>query len=104
MIGDNTDRTAAQPGKSDNYIHRKIFMHLKKLAIIDNAVNHFFHVVRFIRILRDNAVEFFFLAIQRIGALGHRRVFQIIQRDIAEQLAYFLNSIGLVFAGKMSHS
>ena len=57
-------RAPATPSKPKKKVEKKADApEPKKLAVINNTENDFLHVIRFIRIFRDYAVEFFFLAI-----------------------------------------
>jgi hypothetical protein len=66
---------------------RPVLVHLEKVAVIDHAPDDLVHVVRLVRVVRDERVELGLFAVTWIRRLGERRRIHVVLRQEREQVA-----------------
>ncbi len=73
LIGHDPNRLAVQTRESDDDVFRVVFVDFKKVSVIDDRMNHVFHVIGHVRLIGDQRIEFLVNAIDRIGTRLARR-------------------------------
>ena len=87
LLRDDADDAPIHARKTDYDISREMFLHLKKIAVVHNASNDIFYIIRFVRIVRHNVVELFIRAQGRVCRRAARRVFGVVLRQKRKQRA-----------------
>src|SRR5438552_6235698 len=84
LMGNNADRAAIQATKSDQNIRSKVWLDLKKFAIVDDMFNNRLHIIRFAGTIGNNCVKFLDNTPWRVGGIDAGRIFKIIRGDKAQ--------------------
>ncbi len=71
------------------------------MFVIDNPVNNILHIVRFVRIGRNNFVQGHIRAAGGIGRFSHGRVGHVIGRNKADQFTDHHQGLFFIFTCKM---
>ena len=71
-------RVPAEAGKAADDVLREPLVHLEELPLVDDPLDHRLHVVRLVRVVRDERVELRVLAIAWIDRLGVRRRVEVV--------------------------
>ncbi len=95
------DRAPFEPRESHHEILRKVLVNFEEFALVHDFVNRILDVVRFLRIFRHQRVQRRRSAIPRIVRRAPRRIFKIIRRQVAEQLANHREALGIVARNEM---
>ena len=104
LIGHDPDRLPVEPRKSHHDVLGIVLVNFEKVAVIDNRVNHIFHVIRQVRLIGDERVELLVQPIDRIVAGLARRVFQIVRWNETQQFANRRQTLGIVAAHEVRHA
>ncbi len=88
LISDNPDRTPTQPREPDTDVRRKHLLHFEEVTIIDDRVDHFANVVRLIRSLGNQVVEFRLNAIMAVAHFNTWRIFKIVRRNKRKEFTH----------------
>jgi len=59
LLGDNTDRATIEAREADHDVLGEMFLHFKEVAVVYNIVNDRLHIVCFVRVVRDDAIQSF---------------------------------------------
>ncbi len=79
-------------------------MHLKELAVVDNTVNDFLHVIGTVWTHRYDCVQFWILAQRIVLFRQSRRVLQVVIGHEAHQLLDQQQRFFLILCGEMRHT
>ena len=104
LIGHDADRLSVEAGEADDDVLGVMLLHLEEVAVVDHAVDHVLDVVGQVRLGGNQRVELFVGAIDRIGAGLARRIFEIVRRHEAEQLANHAEAFGVVVRQEVRHA
>ena len=104
LVGDDTDGASSHAGKADNDVAGIQFMYFQELPVIDNCLDDFHHVVRQIRVVRNQAVQFVLQAVNRVVAYNHRSLFQVVVRQVGQQLADGGNAFLFILSQEMRNA
>ena len=81
LICDNTYRLSVKTSKTGNDIGSVQFLRFKELSVVNDGIDHFQYIIRFIRIIRNDFVQRVFQTVDSICANSQRSIFQIILRQ-----------------------
>src|SRR5574344_1588337 len=68
LIGYNTNRLSIKTGKTDDQVLGIIAVNFKKFTIVHYTANHFKHIVRFGRAIRNDVIQDVIQTVDGIGA------------------------------------
>ena len=92
VVRDDADGMPAEPREAAEDVLRPELVHLEELAVVDDPVDDVAHVVRLVRVLRDDRVELGVLAVDRVGGLEVGRRLDVVLREEREQVARVLEA------------
>ena len=95
------DRPPVQAREADDDVAREVLLHLEELAVVDEEMHHVAHVVRLVRVVRDDAVELRVLAVGVVARLHPRRDLEVVLRQERHQVAHVLEAALLVVGGEV---
>ena len=84
---DDADRAALDAAETADDVARMRRLHLEEIALVDRFADQFVHVVRLVRIGRDQRVEAGFGAVERVARRAHRHPTAIVFRQIIKEIA-----------------
>ena len=94
LVSDDADRAAVDPPEPDDDVLRVSGLHLEELVVVEDPGDHLVHVIRLVRRIRDQGVEFVVLlgevVLDRTGVRrrGQARWFGVVVgRQVAQQVA-----------------
>jgi len=79
-------------------------MHLVELAVVDKAADNILHVVRRIRVVRNERVEALILAVRIIAGINKRSLLHVVAREEGEQVADLLDAVLIVLRSKVRNA
>ena len=68
LVRYDTYRTTCHTGKADNDILCKVRHHFEEITIVYNAFDNVFHVIRYVRIYRNDRIQRSIFAVCFVGA------------------------------------
>src|SRR5713101_1923052 len=74
LVRDHSHRLPVQARKSHHNVLRIMFLDFEEIPVVDNCVDHVFHVVRQVRLIGDDRVELLVGAVDGIGTRPSRWV------------------------------
>ncbi len=83
LIGDDSHRSATQPGKADDYILGIVVMRLQNHAIIHNGADNLPHIIDLARVIWNYGIESGKHTIWVITGLHDRGILHIVGRQVA---------------------
>ena len=104
LVAHDADRAPVQPREADDDVAREVLLHLEELAVVDEQVHHVAHVVRLVRVVRDDAVELRVLAVGVVARVHLRRQLEVVLRQERHQVAHVLEAALLVVGGEVRHA
>ena len=81
LVSDDTGRTTIETSETADDVLRVILVNLHEITIVNNRVDDLMHVVRFVRISRNDVVQVVIHAGDVIGACNYRSFLHIVLRD-----------------------
>ena len=81
-----------------------MLLHLKKISVVNNMLEHILHVVGMIRFRRNQGIQGSVRPINRVVTSFARRLFQIVGRHKTQQLANHREALGIILGGKVRHA
>ena len=101
------DARSARPSmraKPTTMFLRPVLVHFEELAIVHHAVDHVLDVVGQVGFGRDDRVERRVHAVDGVGGGAPRRIFAVVLRQVAEQLADHAQAFGIVGGDEVAHA
>ena len=86
LVCDHADCASTQSRKSHANVWRKHLLDFKEVTIVHDVIDHVAYIVRLVRRLRNDVVEFWLDTIDRIYGFHSRRIFKVIRRNERQQL------------------
>lgn len=90
LVRNNTDRAALETSKADDHVLGEGWHDLEEVAIIDEVVDDLVHIVREVRVERNQVVKGLFLAVAVIGSVALRGPLAVGKRQEIEKLSHLL--------------
>ena len=104
LVSDDTGRTAVETRETADHILGEVFVNLHEISVIHDGVDDLVHVVRFVRICRNDVVQVVVHAGDIIGALYERSLLHVVLRDEGNETAYFSQRLFLRCCYEMGHT
>ena len=104
VVSDYADDAAVHAAEAYGDVARPTVMHLHKVAVVEDRLDHEMNVVGLAGVGRDDACELVAEAVGDIGGLEVRRVLHVVRRDEREQAPNFLQRVLLALDGEVSHT
>ena len=79
-------------------------MDFEELTIIYDSANYLVHIVRFVRVIRNDVVQGIFQTVDRVCAVYIRSFFQIVLWNVAQQFADKSQAFFFCLCSKMSNT
>ena len=79
-------------------------MYFQELAVVNYMADNVIHVVRLVRIVRDDIVQLVIHTVDRVVGRNDRGLLKIVLRKIRKQILYGLDSDFLIVNCKVSHT
>src|SRR5439155_25535810 len=95
LIGYDTYAETTDVRKAANDVLRVIALHLIELPVVDHARDHVVHVVRLVRVVRNDVEQRLFAPGSWVGARPPRRVAEIVRRNEAKEIENVLEALRL---------
>ncbi len=92
-----------QPGEPDHEVLGEVPLDLEELAAIDDTGDDLVHLVRLVRVLGDDRVQFSIHPVRIVGARRGRRIVLIVLRKVGEQAPDEVEGVGIVLGDEMCH-
>ena len=104
LICNNSNRGPIHSYKTCYHIFGIMRHDIVDHTIISNFDNNFIHIIRLVRIIRNNIIKLRNHPIYIIATLINRRSFHIIGRHITEKLSYHHQCLLVILTHKVSNS
>ena len=104
LVGDDADGPAVEPREADDHVAGEVLVHLEELAIVHHAMNHILDVVGQIGFGGNDGVEGGVHAVGRVCGGAARRIFAIVLRQVADQLANHAQAFGIVGRDEVAYA
>ena len=101
LVRDDADGAAVEARETGDDVRREMLMHFVELAVVDDAADDVLHVVRCIRIVRNDRVQGLIHARRVVARLDDRRVVHVVARQEGEQVADLLDAVVLILRREM---
>ena len=104
LVGYDTYRLSVEAGETDDDVLGVIALDFEELAIVDDGTNYLIHVIRTVGAIGDNLVERVFETVDGVVAGNEGSLFEVVLRDIADELANNSQCLFAVFGSKVSYT
>ena len=104
LVGDDADGAAVHAREADHDVPGPVLVNFEELAIVHHAVDRVLDVVGQVRFGRDDGVECGVHAVDGVVGGAARRVFAVVLRQVAEQLANHAQALGIVRGDEVAHA
>ena len=104
LVSDDTGRTTIETCETADDVLGIVFMNLHEVTVIDDGVDDLVHVVRFIRVSRNDVVQIVIHAGDVIGTLYERSLLHVVLRDEGNETTNFSQRLFLCSRHKMGHT
>ncbi len=95
LVGDDTHRHTAHAAETDDDILGEIAVYFEELPVVHDGFDYLEHIVRLVGVVRNQLVQTVFQPVDRVGAVDHRCILQIVGRQVRQQLADNLDTFFL---------
>ena len=104
LVGHHAHALPVEAGKAHDDILGIIGLHLKKLAVVHYRPDDFVHIVRLIRIVRNDFIEKILQTVNRVGTFQTGSLFHIILGHITDEGTNHLHGLFFRFGREVRHT
>ena len=104
LVCDDTNAAAVETGKAADDIRSKVLMDFVEFTVIDERADYVLHVVRCIRIIRNNRIQALILTVRIITSINDRCIIHVVAWQEGQQVADLLDAVILILSCEMRHT
>ena len=104
LVGDDTCRATVETGETADDIFCVVFLNFHEVAVVHDSVDNIFHVIRFVRVVRNNLVEAVIYTCGIVLALEDGSLFHVVLRNERDKAANLSHCLVLCGSNEVCHT